>query len=69
MISDITGGNLFEVDTVKTYPADYYACIDKAKEELRRKDRPEVKAYKDDHPVPKLRIGQKDDVIHGTASV
>lgn len=48
MISDITGGDLFEVDTVKTYPADYYACIDEAKEELRRKDRPEVKAYKDD---------------------
>ena len=48
LISDITGGDLFEVDTVKTYPADYYACIDEAKEELRRKDRPEVKAYMDD---------------------
>ena len=33
---------------MKTYPADYYACIDEAKEELRRKVRPEVKAYKDD---------------------
>ena len=48
MIADITGGDLFEVDTVKTYPEDYYACIDEAKEELRRKDRPEAKAYKDD---------------------
>lgn len=48
MIADMTGGDLFEVDTVKTYPEDYYACIDEAKEELRRKDRPEVKAYKDD---------------------
>ena len=48
MIADITGGDLFEVDTVKTYPADYYECIDEAKEELRRKDRPEVKEYKDD---------------------
>ena len=48
MIADITGGDLFEVDTVKTYPADYYECIDEAKDELRRKDRPEVKEYKDD---------------------
>ncbi len=48
MIADITGGDLYEVDTVKTYPADYYACIDEAKDELRRKDRPKVKAYKDD---------------------
>ena len=47
MIADITGGDLFEVDTEKTYPADYYACIDEAKEELRRKDRPEVKTYKE----------------------
>ncbi len=48
MIAGITGGDLFEVNTVKTYPLDYYACIDEAKEELRRKDRPKVKAYKDD---------------------
>ena len=47
MIADMTGGDLFEVDTVKTYPADYYACIDEAKAELRNGDRPEVKAYAD----------------------
>lgn len=45
MIGKLTGGQLFEVDTVKTYPADYYACIDEAKEELRSGARPEVKAY------------------------
>ena len=45
MIADLTGGDLFQVETVKTYPADYYACIDEAKEELRRKDRPELRAY------------------------
>ena len=47
MIADITGGDLFEVDTVKIYPADYYACIDEAKDELRREDCPEVKTYKE----------------------
>lgn len=28
MIADITGGDLFQVETVKSSPADYYACID-----------------------------------------
>ena len=36
MIADMTGGDLFEVGNVKTYPEDYYACIGEAKEELRR---------------------------------
>lgn len=45
MIADMTGGDLFEVDTVKTYPADYYDCIGEAKAELRNSDRPEIKAY------------------------
>lgn len=47
MIADLTGGDLFEVETVKTYPADYYACIDEAKAELRQSARPELKAYPD----------------------
>lgn len=47
MIADMTGGDLFEVETVKTYPEDYYQCIDEAKAELQRGDRPEVKAYAD----------------------
>ena len=48
MVADITGGDLFEVETVKTYPEDYYQCIDEAKAELQRGDRPEVRAYADD---------------------
>ena len=48
MVADMTGGDLFEVETVKTYPEDYYQCIDGAKAELQRGDRPEVKAYADD---------------------
>lgn len=47
MIADLTGGDLFQVETVKDYAADYYTCIDEAKEELRNQDRPELKAYKD----------------------
>lgn len=47
MIADITGGDLFEVDTVKTYAKDYYECIDDAKAELREGARPELKAYMD----------------------
>lgn len=47
MIAGITGGDLFEVDTVKPYAADYYTCIDEAKSELREGARPELKKYMD----------------------
>lgn len=47
MIADMIGGDLFEVDTIKPYAADYYACIDEAKVELREKARPELKGYMD----------------------
>ncbi len=41
------GGDLFEIETVKNYAADYYACTDEAKEELRQNARPELKRYLD----------------------
>ena len=44
-IQKAVGGDLFEVDTVKPYAADYYACIDEAKKELNAKARPEIKGY------------------------
>lgn len=47
MIADITGGDLFQVETVKEYPADYYECIDEAKKELQKGARPELKKYMD----------------------
>ena len=47
MIADMTGGDLFEVETVKPYAADYYTCIDEAKKELSEGARPEIKAYAD----------------------
>ena len=44
-IQKAVGGDLFEVDTVKTYAADYYECIEDAKQELREQARPDLKAY------------------------
>lgn len=48
MIQKSVGGDLFEIDTVKTYPAGYTECTDVAKVELRQKARPELKKYLDD---------------------
>ena len=42
------GGDMFEIDTVKNYPADYTECTNVAKDELRNKVRPELKNYLDD---------------------
>ena len=44
-IQKAVGGDLFEIDTVKPYAADYYACTDEAKAELNSDARPELKAY------------------------
>lgn len=44
-IEKAVGGDLFEIDTVRTYDKDYYKCIEEAKEELYSNARPELKAY------------------------
>ena len=46
-IQKAVGGDLFEIETVKTYAADYYTCIEEAQQELRAKARPELKQYLD----------------------
>lgn len=46
-IKDAVGADVFEVDTVKPYDADYMVCIEEAKAELRAKARPELKKYLD----------------------
>lgn len=46
-ISEAVGADVFEVDTVKPYDADYMVCIEEAKAELRAKARPELKDYLD----------------------
>ena len=45
LIQQVAGGDLFEVETVKAYAEDYYACIEEAKQELRTQARPEIKGY------------------------
>ena len=44
-IQKAVGGDIFEVETVKTYSEDYYKCTEEAKVELREKARPELKKY------------------------
>ena len=44
-IQKAVSGELFEVETVKPYSEDYYACIDEAQKELRANARPEIKRY------------------------
>ena len=44
-VAEATGGDLFEIRTVKDYPASYMACIDEAKAELQADARPEVAEY------------------------
>ena len=47
-IAQATGGDLFEIETVKTYAANYYECIEDAKTELRANARPELERYLED---------------------
>jgi flavodoxin len=58
MLKEITGGDLFQIDTVKKYPADYNETTIVAQEELREKARPELTAH-----VPDM--GEYDTVILG----
>ena len=47
-IQKAVGGDMFEVETVRDYSADYMTCTEEAQEELRTKARPELKRYLDD---------------------
>jgi len=40
MIQKLTGGDLFQIDTVQAYPADYTRATEVAREELDRRARP-----------------------------
>ena len=42
-IQKAVGGDLFEIDTVKPYSADYMTCTAEAKDQLRSQPRPERK--------------------------
>ena len=42
-IQKAVGGDLFEIETVKSYSEDYMTCTEEAKKELRENARPELK--------------------------
>ena len=42
--AQLTGADIFQLETVKQYAADYYACTQEAKEELNAQARPALKA-------------------------
>ena len=44
-IKKAVGGDLFEVETVKPYSADYYVCLEEAQRELLEDARPAVKGF------------------------
>ncbi|HEX2947025.1 MAG TPA: flavodoxin [Clostridia bacterium] len=41
-IKEIEGGDLFKINPVKKYPADYHICAEEAQNELRANARPEL---------------------------
>lgn len=45
MIRDITGGDIFQVNTAQPYPESYRACVGKAVDEYKKGARPELKEY------------------------
>lgn len=42
MIADKTGADVFQIETVAPYPADYQQCIDVARKEMNTKARPAI---------------------------
>jgi flavodoxin len=58
MIQEITGGDIFKIDTVKEYPADYTQTTNVAKDELSAKARPELSAKLDN-------IDEYDTIVLG----
>ncbi len=47
-IRDAIGGDLFEIETVESYPVDYTECTEVAKAELKAHKRPQLKRYLED---------------------
>ena len=57
MIADQLGADLFEIEPVKAYPADYQQCTEVAKEEVNAKARPAIKADKATEAYDVIFIG------------
>jgi flavodoxin len=45
MIEKLTGSDIFQIDTIKAYPADYTETTDVAKQELRQNARPDLSGH------------------------
>jgi len=58
MVQEITGGDMFKIDTVKEYPAEYTQTTNVAQDELRAKARPELKSKLDN-------MGDYDTIVLG----
>lgn len=57
-IQKAVGGDLFEVETVREYAADYHTCVQEAKQELLADTRPELKTYLDSiEPYDTIFVG------------
>ena len=46
MIAELTGADLFQVETIKPFAEDYYTCIDEAKKELKEGIQPQLRIQK-----------------------
>ncbi|WP_455544520.1 flavodoxin [Intestinibacter sp.] len=47
MIQKVVGGDIFEIEREIPYPDDYNKCVEEAKDELSKNDRPKLKSYLD----------------------
>ena len=56
-IQEAVGGDIFEIETVKTYTPDHMEMIYEAKEELEKGIRPELKGYPDISGYDTIFIG------------
>lgn len=45
LIRELTGGDLFKIESLKAYSKDYNTCTEEAKKELRAGARPELASY------------------------
>jgi len=45
LIAELSGDDLFKIDSVKAYSKDYNTCTEEAKKELRAGERPELVSY------------------------
>ena len=57
MIVDITGGDLFKIEQKVPYSADYNNCIEQAKNDLQKKNRPEIVAVPDLSKYEEIYLG------------